>query len=129
MKALNALCFLGLLISFGSSVYTSWTHILNSSKMARMEIVARVPDVTSKKVSGLLEGSKNQELILNELKYRDDFVNTQLKTMNELGSIGIQRTLIELILWIIVAVIFTVLQIRLYLLLQRDTQKRGRAEK
>ena len=69
--------------------------------MARMEIVASVPDVTLKKVSGLLEGSKNQQLILNELKYRQDFVNTQLKTMKELGSIGIQRTLIELILWIV----------------------------
>ena len=123
MKFANALCFLGLLIGFGSSVYTSWTHILNSSKMARMEIVARIPDVTSKKVSGLLEGSKNQQLILDELKYRQDFVNTQLKTMKEVGSIGIQRTLIELILWIVVAVIFTVLQIRLYALLKRETQK------
>jgi hypothetical protein len=93
--------------------------------MARMEIVASVPDVTLKKVSGLLEGSKNQQLILNELKYRQDFVNTQLKTMKELGSIGIQRTLIELILWIAVAVIFTVLQIRLYVLLKRDKQGPG----
>lgn len=116
MKFLNVLCFFGLLVSYAGSVYTSRTYILGSSSEARLEILANVADASPNKIRAIIENSKDRQLILDELKYQENFISTKIQGMKQLNSWVAQRSLIELVLWIIVAVVFTLLQMRLYVL-------------
>ena len=90
-------------------------------------MVSDIPDFTAVKIEKLLSDFKDKQLVLEHLKLQKEFLTTKSKTMASLGSLGVQRTLIELVLWLIATLIFIILQLYLYRWTKLD--KPGRAEK
>ena len=119
MKLLNVICFLALLVSMCGGVYTSRTYILDTTKLTRMNIVLTEPHAAPNKIAAMVRGTKDEELILTQLKFHENQVNEQLKVIKELSSIGLRRSYFEMILWIVLSVILTALQMRLYSMLTK----------
>ena len=123
MKISNILCCVGLLVSLGASVYASRTYVLHSIVTPRIEANSRVSDMILPKIEALLKDVNGHQLIIDELKFRQELNNSYSETMEQLNTAGKQRALVDLVAWIIVAVIFFVLQLRLYPLLKRGKLK------
>ena len=119
MKLLNVICFLALLVSMCGGVYTSRTYILDTTKLTRMNVVTTLTYTAPDKIAAMVRGTKDEELILTQLNSHQDLIATQLSTIKELGSIGLGRSYYEMILWIVLSVILTVLQMRLYSMLTK----------
>jgi hypothetical protein len=117
MKTLSVLCFLGLLVSFGASVYSSRTYLLHSLMIPGVEANAKAQrsDIMLSKIESLSMNSEVKQLITNELKSRREISQSYLDTLRELSTGTKSRALVESIAWVCVTIIFFVMQLLLRL--------------
>lgn len=117
MKTLNVLCFVGLLVSFGASVYSSRTYLLHSMMIPGVEANAKAQssDIILSKIETISMNTEVKQLIINEMKFRREISQSYLDTLRKLSSGAKNRALIDLVAWVCVTIIFFVLQLLLRL--------------
>lgn len=111
---LTILCYIGLTWCFISTIYAVGLYFTLSANEISIQALQSERDIVSEKISALLGSTKNSNLILNELRHRNEQTNILRTSLESVNADAKKHARDDILLWLGVTVIFVFIVISIW---------------
>jgi len=111
---LTILCYIGLTWCFIATTYTVGQYFTLSANEISIQALQSERDIVSEKISALLGSTNNSNLILNELRHRNEQINILRTSLESVNADAKKHARDDILLWFGVTVIFVFIVISIW---------------